>query len=163
VWQVRATEWHRLGVGGNLKVLTGHLHSRANRRRLPVALRGDIRAGQPEQATWPGQARGVRPVGVVRVVGHGEKRGDIHLIAQRAPAPLREPGMRPGKGPEHGIIEWMRHRHRPGFAINRSTNPIYAENLLWRPDSRHSLARMSGLILDAGADWKTALLVSVPA
>jgi hypothetical protein len=37
------------------------------------------------------------------------------------------------------------------------------ENLLWPPGGRHSLARMSGLIQDAGPGWETALLLPVPA
>jgi hypothetical protein len=45
----------------------------------------------------PDQARGIRPVGLIRLVRQGEERGDVGRVAQDVAAPLGEPRLWPGQ------------------------------------------------------------------
>jgi hypothetical protein len=110
---VRRAEHHRLGISGDRQAVAGHLHTLTDHHDLPAGRRRNPDAGQRQQAAWPDQPRGVRPVSLVRLVGHGEERAHIDRVTHDVAALLSELGMRPGQRREHRVVERMRHRHRP--------------------------------------------------
>ena len=114
---VGRAEHHGRGIGGGGQVVPGHLDALADDRDFPAGRRRDPAAGQRQQAAGLGQLRGVRPVGLVRLVGQGEERADVDGVAQDSAALLREPRVRPGQRREHRVVERMRHRTVPRLSI----------------------------------------------
>jgi len=122
---IGAAKRHRLRIGRDLKEIAGHLDALASDHHLPVGRRRDPDPGQRQQAPGPDQTRGVPPIVLVRLVGQGQERTDINLIAQHVAAPLREPGVRTSQRREHRIIERMRHRHRLSYCC-QSRSELYS-------------------------------------